>query len=132
MINPGHRVPGRRRMAVLAHLRGLDVRAVLTGRGGTVVTACAIAGHRAVIEGRRCPAIGGMTIIAAVVTGDVVGRLAQCRGAVVTTEAGAEYRGMINPGHRVPGRRRMAVLAHIRGLDVSGVLTGRGGAVVTA
>ncbi len=84
------------------------------------------------IEGRRCPCVNGMTIIAAVVTGDVVGRLAQCRGAVVTTEAGPEYSGMIVSGPQVPGRRRMAVLAHIRGLDVRGVLTGRGGAVVTA
>jgi len=132
MIDPDHRVPGRRRMAVLAHRRALDVRAVLTGRGGTVVTACAVAGHRAVIEGRRCPAIGGMTVIAVVVTGNVVGRLAQCRAAIVTAEAGAQYRGMINPGHRVPGRRRMAVLAHRRGLDVSAVLAGRGGTVVTA
>ena len=134
MINPGHRVPGRRRMAVLAHRRGLDVRAVLTGRGGTVVTACAVAGHRAVIEGRRHPAIGGMTIIAVVVTGNVVGRLAQCRAAIVTAEAGAKYRGMINPGHRGPdtGIGAVTVLALVRGLDVSAVLAGRGGAIMTA
>ena len=86
------------------------------------------------IEGRRCPAIGGMTIIAAVVTGNVVGRLAQCRGAVVTAEAGAKYRGMIDVGHRGPdtGIGAVTVLAQIRGLDVRAVLTGRGGAVVTA
>ena len=70
-----------------------------------------------------------MTIIAGVVTGDVVGRLAQRRAAIVTAEAGAEDSSMVNPGHRHPGRAAVTVLAHRRGLDMGAVLAGRGSAV---
>ena len=84
------------------------------------------------VEYCRHPAIGGVTVIAVVVTGNVVGRLAQCRGAVVTAEAGAKYGGMIDPGHRGPDTGAVTVLAQVRGLDMGAVLAGRGGAVVTA
>ena len=109
--------------------------AVLAGGCGAVMTGCT--GSRSdvsVIEGCRNPAISRMTVIAVVVTGNVVSRLAQCRGAVVTAEAGAQYRGMINPGHRGPGTGigAVTVLAQIRGLDVRAGLTGRGRAVVSA
>ena len=73
-----------------------------------------------------------MTIIAGVVTGDMVGRLAQRRGAVVTAEAGAQDSGMVNHGHRHPGRGAVTVLAHRRGLDVIGRLAGRRRAIVAA
>ena len=73
-----------------------------------------------------------MTVVAAVVAGDVVGRLARCRGAVVTAEAGAEYRCMVDPNHRVPGIGAVTVLAQVRGLDMGIGLAGRSAAVVTA
>ena len=84
------------------------------------------------VEYRRHPAVGGMTVIAAVVTGNVVGRLAQGRGAVVTTEAGAKDGGMVDPDHRGPDIGAVTVLAQVRGLDMGAGLAGCGAAVVTA
>ena len=83
------------------------------------------------VEYCRHPAIGGVTVIAAVVTGNVVGRLAIGGGAVVTAEAGAEHGSMIDPVHRVPGVDAVAVLAQVRGLDVDTGLTRSRAAIVT-
>lgn len=72
-----------------------------------------------------------MTIVTDVATGDMVGRLAGCNRAVVTTETGAQHVGMIDTHYRRPGRGEMAILAYSVGLDVRGVLAGCGTAVVT-
>ena len=96
------------------------------------MTARAVAGHIAVIERGRQPAIGGVAVIAVVVTGDVVDRLARGRAAVVAAEAGPEHISMVDPDYRDPARVAVAVLALTGGLDVGAVLAGRGTAVVTA
>ena len=59
------------------------------------------------VEYRRHPAIGGVTVIAAVVTGNVVGRLALGGGAVMTTRAGTNYRVMVHPCKWPPELIRM-------------------------
>ena len=82
------------------------------------------------IKGRRHPAIGGVTVIAAVVTGDVAGRLARGRGAVVTTEAGTNHRIVIHARKWFPELIRVTFFAQqirpnmIRRQLVRGHLTG--------
>ena len=89
-------------------------------------------GHVDMVEHCRHPAVGGVAVIAAVVAGDVVGRLARGRAAVVTAEAGAEHSGMVDADYRVPGVGAVTVLAQVRGLYMGTGLAGRGAAVVTA
>ena len=86
--------------------------------------------HVDMVEHRRHPAIGCVTVIAAVVTGDVVGRLARGRGAVVATEAGTQHSRMVDPDHRVPDTGAVTVLAQVRSLDMGTGLAGGRTAVV--
>jgi len=55
MINPDNRLPQAGIVTILAGVRGLDVRAVLAGCRGTVMTGRAIAADTAVIERYRGP-----------------------------------------------------------------------------
>ena len=72
-----------------------------------------------------------MTIVAGVVAGNVIGRLAGCCGVVMTAEAGPQHCGMVNPDHRDPGAGAVAILAQRRGLDMAAVLARGRGAIVT-
>lgn len=58
VVHPNGRLPGCRRMARFAGVRRGDVRSVLAGRLGTVVTTDAIAGDTAMREASRCPGGG--------------------------------------------------------------------------
>ena len=132
VVHPDHGNPGRGTVAVLTQVVGLDVLGVLSGGGGAVVAAGAVAGHVAVIERRTRPAVGGVTVVAGVAAGDMVGGLAGGHRAVVTREAGPDDIGVVDPQHGNPGGGAVAVLAQVVGLDVLGVLSGGGGAVVAA
>jgi hypothetical protein len=66
------------------------VGGVLAGSRGAIVTAEAGAGcDIGMIKGGSLPYAGGMTVIAGVAAGDVIGCFAGSRYAVVTAEAGA-------------------------------------------
>jgi hypothetical protein len=95
--------------------------------GGT----CA-GGYIAVIKYCRRPGIGAVTVIAGVVAGDVVRRLAGRRGIVMTAEAGPQHSGMVNPNHRDPGAGPVAILAQRRGLDMAAVLARGRGTIMAA
>jgi len=96
------------------------------------VTADAVAGDAGVIEHGAAPAAGVVAVVAAVVTGDMIGRLADGGGAVVTGGAGADDVGVIDTGDRNPAAGAVTVLTERVGLDVGGVLAGGGGAVVAS
>ena len=83
MVNRIYRCENVRRVAVLANVRRLDVCCVLPGRIRSVVTVEAITRDVHVIEIGRQPSRRRVTIVAIVSTGNVIGRLARCRGAVV-------------------------------------------------
>ena len=76
MIDLDHRQPGCGQMAGLADGRGLDMPNRFTGRAGAVVAARAVAGYRAVVEGRRNPGRGAVTVIAGGGTWNMIGALA--------------------------------------------------------
>lgn len=105
-------------MAILAHVGGLDVRGILAGRIGAVVTADAIAADVGVIEVCGDPA-GRKVAIRAVITARQVGRcLAGCNRAIVTGLATADYLQVIYGKRRRKGTRRVTIFANIRGRGV--------------
>jgi hypothetical protein len=53
MINTGNRHPCRITVALLADIGGQDVLSMLTGCGGSVVTAGAVGSHIGMVEVRR-------------------------------------------------------------------------------
>lgn len=73
VVNPRHRFPAARDMAVLADVGRLNMGRRLTGRLSAVMTAGTIARHRSVIEPTATPAVGGVAILAAIIACDVVG-----------------------------------------------------------
>ena len=73
VIDAGDRDPAAGAVAVLADGVGLDMGGVLAGGFGAVVAADAVAGDVAVVEHCAAPAAGVMAVVAAVVTGDMVG-----------------------------------------------------------
>ena len=76
MINPYHRRPRRRAMAILTQVVGLDMLTVFAGSGRAIVATRATAGHGGMIKYRRRPGITGVAVITGVAAGNVVGRLA--------------------------------------------------------
>ena len=73
MIDTHNRDPAGVAVTVFADAVGLDMGGVLAGSVRAVVAAGAIAGDVAVVEDRAAPAAGVMAVVAAVVTGDMVG-----------------------------------------------------------
>ena len=86
--------------------------------------------YAAVIEDRTTPAVGGVAVVAAVATGDVVRCLALCGRPVVTAGTGTQYIGMVHAHHRGPAAVPMTVLTKVRRLDVRGILAVRRTAIV--
>ena len=80
--------------------------AIMAGSTGT-------GGYTAVVEHGRYPAIGIMAVIAGIAAGDVVGRLAGRRRAVMTAETGANHTGMIYADNGAPDCRAVAVFTYI-------------------
>jgi hypothetical protein len=97
MIDPDDRTPGRGAMAVLAHVGSLNVMAGLAGRGATVMTTDAVAGHGAVVEACSGPAGSRVAVGAIVAAGDMRWWLAHGVVPVVAAGATAQNGGVINP-----------------------------------
>ena len=105
-------------MAILADVSGLNVRLVLAGRIDAVVTPVAAADDIGMIEDRRHPGIGGMTIVTIVSTRKMRWVLA-CRNDIVMTRyAGAYDLSMVHRNRRLPERRTVTIFADIRRLNV--------------
>ena len=121
-----------RRVTVLANVGRLNMRWRLAGRFGSVVTADAVVGYIRMIEIRRYPAKGSMTIIAVVVARDVCRVLARRSDAVVTGAAGTKHLCVIDRENRCENIRRVAVLTSVGRQDMLGALSSRFGAVVAA
>ena len=117
-------VDGREYIAivtVLANVCCLNMRHVLAGSVSIVMTAGAIGGNVDVIEIRRCPASGRMTVVTAIACIQVRRSLATGRAAVVARTTGADNLGVINGKHRCKYVGRVAILADIAGLDVPAI-----------
>ena len=63
------------------------------------------------IEDPARPAVGGMTVITGISTGDMGDTLSGGGGSIVTTETGAVHRGMIDTYGREPGGGGMTIFA---------------------
>ncbi|VAW77569.1 hypothetical protein MNBD_GAMMA13-1817 [hydrothermal vent metagenome] len=131
MIHLGHRRPAGWTVTVLTQIVGLDVRAVFARRRGAVMTTGTVTADGTVIERRRGPTVGGMTIVTGIAAGNMIRRFAQRNAAVVAGETAAEYGRMVHFGHRRPAGRTVTVFTQIVGLDVRAVFACRRGAVMT-
>jgi len=85
-----------------------------------------------VVEVRRQPGDGAVTVIAGVAAGNVCLVFAACGGAVMTGAASSQYLGVIDGHHRGPEIRGVAIFADVRRLNVRSILAGRLRAVMAA
>jgi len=132
VIDSHHGGPEIRGVAILADIRRLNVRSILTGRVRAVMTARTVAGDAQVVEVRRQPGDGAVTVIAIVAAGNVSLVFAACGGAVMTGAASSQYLGVIDGYHGGPEIRGVAILADIRRLNVRRSFAGRLRAVMAA
>jgi len=119
-------------MAGLTSICGRCVRWVFARRVGAVVAAEAVSGDVYVIEIRRYPRDGGVTVIAIIAARDVRRMLADCGRSVV---AGTACANDLRVVHLVSGYEChvvVTVLADIGGLDMCRVLARGIHAVMTA
>ncbi len=72
MVDSDYRDPRHRIVAVLADIGGENMIRILACRCTSVVTSGATGSNGGVVEVRRYPGIGGMTIFAIVATDNVV------------------------------------------------------------
>lgn len=91
---------------------------ILAGRFCAVMAAYAVASDIDVVEIRRQPADGAVTIIAGIATGNVCRVLANCDDAVVTATTGADNLAVIDHHHRREQVGRMTVFAYVGRLYV--------------
>lgn len=94
------------------------MRWILAGRICAVMAAYAVAGDIDVVEIRRQPADGAVTIVAGIAAGNVCRVLANCDDAVVTGTTGADHLGVIDHHHRREQVGCMAILAYVGRLYV--------------
>jgi len=132
VINGIHRYPDVGRVAVFADIARLYMRRGFARSIRAVVAAGAITGDVYVVEVRRQPANGRMTIVAVVAAVDMTLVLAGGDNAVVAGAAGANHLCVVDRVHRHPDVRRMTIFADIAGLDVRLILASRIGTVVAA
>ena len=105
---------------------------MLTGGRRPIMAAGTVGVHIRVIEIRGYPA-GGVVADHTVFRGrHMVRGFTDCRGAVMTTAAGADHIRVIHPDHRYPSGVAMAILAHIVGGYMGRMFAGGSGAVMTA
>lgn len=109
-------------MACLAHIGGLHVRRAFAGGVGAVVTAETVVYDVRVVERRRRPRNGRMTVVAVVATGDVRRMLTGCCHSVMAGTAGAKHLRVINRVNGYPDVRGMAVFANIARLKMGRIL----------
>lgn len=102
MVDPGNRLPLGRLMTGFADVICLDVLTRLAGRPHAIVAARAIARDRCVVEAPPRPTGGGVAVIAAVTTLDMIGGLAFGDLAVMTAGAAAGHGTMVDERDRRP------------------------------
>lgn len=130
VIDSGDRHPGCISVTILADIRCLDMRTVLTCRRRAVMTARAIGRYRSVVEVRRYPTAGCVAIGTIVAALNMIGIFACRDSAIMTTDTTALHIGMIDLGCRLPGSDAVATLADLGRLDMLSMLTRRRGAVM--
>ena len=118
-------------MAIFTHIRGVNVRGVLTGGVHAVMAARAVACYCTVIKLGITPRVGVMAVIASVAASNVGCGLAFCDRAVMTRATRAKHGVVVDPRHILECRGRVAIFADIRGVNVRGVLTGGVHTIVT-
>lgn len=116
VIDTGHRCPAGGPVTVFAQGIGLNMRRVLAGGRGAIVTAGATAGDAVVVEDCARPAVGVMTIVAAVAGIDVGRCLASSSCTIMAGRAATHYQRMVNASCRCPATGAMTVFAKIRSL----------------
>ena len=129
MVNTRHGTPGHHTMAGVALIRTADVTGTLTGGDNTVVASCAISQYIVVIDHRRRPTIGVMTVLAKISRANVIRRLSGRTASVMTLDAPGNYTRVREIGRR-PCDGGMTHITLTRGDDVIGRLSGRSYAVV--
>jgi len=87
-------------MACLTGIGAGDMVTRLAGRLAAVMTADAVAGDAAVIEGGAREAVGVVAIITGIGALRMIGRFTQCHSAVVAADTAALNFGVVNPDHR--------------------------------
>ncbi len=105
-------------MAVFTDVGGLNMCWILASRVRAVVAAHTIASDIDVIEVRRYPTRGRMTVVAVVAAVNVCQGLAGRRDAVMTGAAGAHYLRVVNGKHRREHIGVVAIFTDIAGLDM--------------
>ena len=101
-------------MAVLADVRGIYVRRILTGSIDAIVATEAISGDVVMIENSRHPERARVAIVAPFARDDVAGRLAGRLYPIVTSTTAAGHRSVVHVVDRAPGRCCMAGIADCR------------------
>ena len=107
-------------MAVLADIRRIHMRGVLTGGVSAVVATEAIARDIGVVEDSRYPERACVAIVALFARNDVAGWFARCLYPVVAGTAASRHRRVVHVRYRAPGGCCMAGLANCRRRDVVG------------
>ena len=102
MVHAYHRDPAAVPVAVLAQVRGLDVRCIFSFCCRAVVATGTVTANTGVIEVGRGPGIRRVAVITGSATGDVGWCLALCRRPVMTACTGAEHVGVVHAYHRDP------------------------------
>ena len=107
------------------------MRVVLAGRGRAIVAGHAVAADTRVIKYRTLEAGGVMAIVTGIAAGDMIGRFAGRRAAIMTAETGALHFSMIDSGCRLPQICAVTRLTATAGVDMRIALAGRRCPVVT-
>ena len=104
--------------------------AVFACGGTAVVAAGAVAGDRTVIKDRSVPAVGGVAVVTAIATGNVVGRLTLRHRTVVAAGAGANHSTVVNSADRAEAVSGVTILTVVAGVNMTAVFACGGTAVV--
>ena len=105
-------------MAVFAGLGCINMCGIFTRGDTAIVTKDTGTRHPAMIEVDVVPAVGGVTIIAGIGTGDMRWGLALRNAAIVATGTATPHVCMIHAHHWTPGRVVMAILTGIPGINM--------------
>lgn len=127
------RHPGQRAVAATTfHVEGGDMVDRFAGSRAAVVATGTGLGHMTMIEDGRCPALGGMAVIAVVGGGDVSGGFTTAQRSVMAIAAADADIGVVHAGDGVPGIHVVAAFAGVAGGDVFIVLAGGHDTAATA
>ena len=131
VVHPVSRSPDHRVMAVFTDVGGYYVIRRFTGSVRSIVTTGAIAGDIGVIECRRNPAGGRMTIIAGIAACQVRRVLADRNSIVVAGLAGTNDLGVIHRHGRLKQRGAVAIFTNVGGQYVIQIFPDRIRSIVT-